>query len=230
MTQPLWISHRGYCASATENTAAAFEAAIDQGFTHLETDLRITADGHLVLAHDDDLTRVAGLPIKVTESRREQLESVRLLGGEPLLFFDQWLDRFDRWHWILDIKPEQGERTVQALLEWWQQPRAAGLLGQRARFLLWQPAQADAAACATRGDLYGDHCPVPPGRRRLSAGVAGAGGHRAGGHLFAPAQLGADAPAAPGRGGALPPSGRPGAGLPARNRAGCMLGIGGRCG
>lgn len=141
MAAPLWISHRGYCRSATENTSAAFHAAIDLGFTHLETDLRSTADGHLVLAHDDDLERISGVSIKVTESSRSELESISLSGGEPLLFFDRWLEEFGHRHWILDIKPEQGKRTVELLLEQWKDPAVADLLNQRTRFLFWKPRQ-----------------------------------------------------------------------------------------
>ncbi len=136
MPDPIWISHRGLCERATENTADAFRAALDAGFTHLETDLRSTADGHLVLAHDEDLSRVAGHPLKVTEATRAELEQVRLSGGEPLLFFDQWLDEFGAHRWILDIKPEQGERTLELLSAQWQGP-ARELLSQRARFLFW---------------------------------------------------------------------------------------------
>lgn len=140
MPQPIWISHRGLCEDATENTADAFRAALDAGFTHLETDLRSTADGHLVLAHDEDLSRVAGHPLKVTEATRAELEQVRLSGGEPLLFFDQWLDEFGAHRWILDIKPEYGERTLELLATQWQGP-AAELLSQRARFLFWDRKQ-----------------------------------------------------------------------------------------
>ena len=140
MPQPDWISHRGLCERATENTAEAFRAALEAGFTHLETDLRITADDHLVLAHDEDLSRVAGTPLKVTQATRPELEQVRLRGGEPLLFFDQWLEEFGRYRWILDIKPEQGQRTLARLLDHWQN-EARELLDERARFLLWEPTQ-----------------------------------------------------------------------------------------
>lgn len=140
MSSPIWISHRGFCQRATENTAAAFDAALSLGFTHLETDLRVSADGHLILAHDDNLQRICGRAQWVTQSDRQALAAVVLKGGEPLLFFDQWLERYGQYHWILDIKPEQGARTVQALLEWWRRdPEAAELLAQRARFLFWHP-------------------------------------------------------------------------------------------
>ena len=73
---PLWISHRGYKAHAVENTRAAFEAAVAHGFTALETDLRRTRDGHLVLHHDPTLDRLAGDPRVVAGLTRAQLERV----------------------------------------------------------------------------------------------------------------------------------------------------------
>ncbi|MGD8176066.1 glycerophosphodiester phosphodiesterase [Marinimicrobium sp. ARAG 43.8] len=140
ITTPEWISHRGLCDAATENTAEAFRAALEAGFTHLETDLRITADDHLVLAHDEDLSRIAGIPLNVTQASRAELEQVRLLQGGRLLFFDEWLDEFGGYQWILDIKPEQGERTLARLQAHWEGD-ARALLSERARFLFWDAGQ-----------------------------------------------------------------------------------------
>ena len=58
--KPFWISHRGYAKKYTENSQEAFDAALDLGFEFLETDLRITADGHIVLCHDPDFRRLGG--------------------------------------------------------------------------------------------------------------------------------------------------------------------------
>lgn len=49
---PLVIGHRGAAALAAENTFEAFEKATEQGVTWVETDIRATADGALVLRHD----------------------------------------------------------------------------------------------------------------------------------------------------------------------------------
>ena len=49
--------HRGSSALAPENTFAAFEQAIVDGAQYAETDIRRTADGHLVLFHDATLDR-----------------------------------------------------------------------------------------------------------------------------------------------------------------------------
>lgn len=50
------IAHRGYWATAHQNTVAAFLEAIENGFDWLEIDIRTTADGVYVLAHDNGYT------------------------------------------------------------------------------------------------------------------------------------------------------------------------------
>jgi glycerophosphoryl diester phosphodiesterase len=49
------IAHRGDSAHAPGNSAEAFQRAIDAGVTHIETDVRLTADGILILEHDEDI-------------------------------------------------------------------------------------------------------------------------------------------------------------------------------
>ncbi len=139
--KPVWISHRGYCRDATENTAEAFRAAVAGGFMHLETDLRATADGHLVLCHDPDTGRISEQSLVIAESRREELSRIVLHRGESLLFFSDFLPEFSRYHWIFDIKPDGGMHTLELLLSWWRQPRWSEFFAHRVRFLLWDSAQ-----------------------------------------------------------------------------------------
>lgn len=52
---PRILAHRGLALTAPENSIAAFEAATAAGATHIETDVRATADGVAVLVHDPAL-------------------------------------------------------------------------------------------------------------------------------------------------------------------------------
>ena len=54
---PLVVAHRGANAHAPENTLTAFRLAGEQGADAVEFDVRITADGHLVVIHDPSLAR-----------------------------------------------------------------------------------------------------------------------------------------------------------------------------
>jgi glycerophosphoryl diester phosphodiesterase len=49
----LIIAHRGASSYAPENTMAAFDLAIQMGACHLELDVHLTHDDHLVVIHDD---------------------------------------------------------------------------------------------------------------------------------------------------------------------------------
>ena len=51
------IGHRGAAALAPENTWAGFDLALELGVDAIETDVRATSDGELVLLHDARLDR-----------------------------------------------------------------------------------------------------------------------------------------------------------------------------
>ena len=51
------IAHRGASAQAPENTHAAFAVALDLGVDAIELDCQLSADGELVVIHDETLER-----------------------------------------------------------------------------------------------------------------------------------------------------------------------------
>lgn len=57
-TRPLIIAHRGTPKQAPENSLHSFAQALQQGADVLETDLRLTRDGVIVLFHDAGLERM----------------------------------------------------------------------------------------------------------------------------------------------------------------------------
>ena len=63
--RPLVGAHRGASALETENTIAAFTRAIEIGADLIEFDVRRTADGRLVIFHDEDVggRRIADLTL-----------------------------------------------------------------------------------------------------------------------------------------------------------------------
>lgn len=69
----LFLSHRGESDDAPENTLAAFQLAMDRDSDGIELDVRLTSDKYLVCVHDADLKRVAGVPVKISESTLAEL-------------------------------------------------------------------------------------------------------------------------------------------------------------
>lgn len=60
--KPLIIAHRGGAMESTENTIGAFQRAAKIGADGIETDIRLTRDGIVVIYHDEYFGRVEGLP------------------------------------------------------------------------------------------------------------------------------------------------------------------------
>src|SRR5438477_10719480 len=55
------IAHRGARAFAPENTLEAFEKAARLGCPMFECDVHLSADGELIVVHDDDLVRCSNV-------------------------------------------------------------------------------------------------------------------------------------------------------------------------
>ena len=72
----LVAAHRGWCEKYPENTMLAFEKAIDLGVDQLETDLRMTRDGAIVLMHDADVARTTDGQGNVWELTLEQIRAL----------------------------------------------------------------------------------------------------------------------------------------------------------
>jgi glycerophosphoryl diester phosphodiesterase len=51
------IAHRGASSYAPENTLAAFDLALQMGARHLELDVHVTRDDHIVVIHDENVDR-----------------------------------------------------------------------------------------------------------------------------------------------------------------------------
>ena len=71
--RPLTFAHRGGAKLWPENTLVAFRGAIALGCSHLETDLRMTRDGQIVLFHDPELDRTTEGRGAVSSFTLEQL-------------------------------------------------------------------------------------------------------------------------------------------------------------
>ena len=105
---PLAIAHRGGAALAQENSMAAFGLATGLGLRYLETDVRVTSDGHLVCFHDDTLDRVTSASGPVRSKSLRELRALRINGIEPIPTFDEALDAFPDQCFTVDLKDPAG--------------------------------------------------------------------------------------------------------------------------
>ena len=120
-------AHRGASAECPENTMPAFARAVEIGVDALETDVHLTRDEQLIIAHDPTGERTTGARLAWAEV---DLVDVRRLdagwafvaedGTRPFAgraigvpMFEELLDAFPRMRINVDIK---GDRSVEIML------------------------------------------------------------------------------------------------------------------
>ena len=95
MPYPRLCAHRGYHASAPENTMPAFGAAVAMGAQEIEFDLWATSDGELVSAHDSSLERVSNGTGKVWEHTLAELRALDFGSKKNEIYRDLKLPTFE---------------------------------------------------------------------------------------------------------------------------------------
>lgn len=114
---PLPFAHRGahHPDGPTENTMAAFAAAVDLGYPYIETDVHLTADGVVVAFHDDHLDRVTDATGAIAERTWDEVRRARVgSGGDGVPRLDELLTT---WPTIkVNIDPKT-DRVVDGLAD-----------------------------------------------------------------------------------------------------------------
>jgi glycerophosphoryl diester phosphodiesterase len=130
---PLVIAHRGASAHELENTLAAFERARRDGADGVELDVGLSADGAVVVFHDDDLARLARRPERLDALPLADLRAVRLArpdgraGGIPTL--DEALETLGPLLVNIELKAPRllsARRLVPRVVALWRRHRLDG--------------------------------------------------------------------------------------------------------
>jgi len=106
---PRVLAHRGLVTpdaaaqGVAENSFAAVAEAHAAGARYIESDCHVTADGEVVLFHDDDLKRVAGDPRAIADVRLHEIEELMAERG-GLITLAQALEAFPEVRFNLDVK------------------------------------------------------------------------------------------------------------------------------
>ena len=110
------IAHRGASSYAPENTLAAFDLALAMGARHLELDVHLSSDGHVVVIHDDTVDRTtngSGTVTGHTLAALQELDAGSWFGaafaGARIPTLDEVLARYQgRVHVHTEIKGHDG--------------------------------------------------------------------------------------------------------------------------
>lgn len=76
-------AHRGASGTAPENTLPAFELAVQEGADGIEIDVHLTADGEVVVIHDETLDRTCGVPGRVADLPASEVTAPPATNGRP---------------------------------------------------------------------------------------------------------------------------------------------------
>ena len=117
---PLVVGHRGAPAHAPENTLAAFRRAIEDGAHLLECDVHLSADGEVVVMHDETIDRTAATdsPLRsgaIGDLTRAELDAVRLEAGERVPSLTELLE-MSTVPLFIEVKVAGAGEAVAALL------------------------------------------------------------------------------------------------------------------
>ncbi len=96
LPKPALFAHRGACAHAPENTLAAFNLASEHGADGIELDAKLSADGHVIVIHDQTVDRTTNGRGKVSELTLAELKALDAgakfspqFAGEPIPTLDE---------------------------------------------------------------------------------------------------------------------------------------------
>ncbi|MUV36402.1 Glycerophosphodiester phosphodiesterase [Lentibacillus sp. JNUCC-1] len=101
--------HKGDGFSAPENSISSIKSGIQKGVDAVEIDVTLTKDNVLVLSHDQDLRRTAGIPAEIKDLTYEELSKIDI--GTPFdeAFAGETIPKLDE---VLSLTTETNTRVI----------------------------------------------------------------------------------------------------------------------
>jgi glycerophosphoryl diester phosphodiesterase len=100
---PIVIAHRGDKVHAPENTLSAFKQAAEKGADAIEFDVKLTADGQVIVLHDQKVDRttngtgnVAKLPLATIRDLDAGMQFPQQFSGEKIPTLDEVFETFGK--------------------------------------------------------------------------------------------------------------------------------------
>lgn len=118
---PIAFAHRGGAyhpdIEGLENTVAAFRHAVELGYSYLETDVHVTADGVLLAFHDEVLDRVTDRTGSIAETTLARVQEALIGGRERVPTLDELVEAFPGARFNIDIKSDGAVPALAAYVE-----------------------------------------------------------------------------------------------------------------
>ena len=105
------VGHRGDPSKYPEETIQSDNSAFNSGADYVELDLRLSADGELVVSHDDDLFRVTHTHAIVSQNYWQALSQLTYDNGEHVLSLPELFEYYQKkpnTKFILETKIDHG--------------------------------------------------------------------------------------------------------------------------
>ncbi|GLY50173.1 glycerophosphodiester phosphodiesterase [Lentzea sp. NBRC 102530] len=176
--RPRAFAHRGWHVgdlAGMENSLSSFRRAVQEGYRYIETDVHATADGHVVVHHDDTLDRTTDAQGLLASLPWTEVSRARVGGREPVARLADVLEELPGTFFNIDVKSEQAVEPIITLLRRtkalhrvclasFSDARLARLrkiagpelltsLGPRSAAALWAARRLPLAAAAVRGQV-----------------------------------------------------------------------------
>ncbi|MFZ1362381.1 MAG: glycerophosphodiester phosphodiesterase [Candidatus Nanopelagicales bacterium] len=118
---PIAIAHRGGGREFPENSLTAFREVVNMGYTHIETDMRATRDGSVMIFHDANLNRVTNGVGRISELPYSEVAKAKIAGKDQIMTLQELLEEFPDTAFNLDVKDDQ---TVEPFIAAMKQTQA----------------------------------------------------------------------------------------------------------
>jgi glycerophosphoryl diester phosphodiesterase len=118
MGKILKIGHRGAKSTVAENTLASFQKAIDFGCDGIELDVHLSADGEIIVIHDETVHRTSNGKGFIKDLSLPQLKNLRIDDMHEIPTLAEVFDQANKNHLInIEIKVETVTKPVIRLIE-----------------------------------------------------------------------------------------------------------------
>lgn len=114
----LKIAHRGAKGYEPENTLSAFQKAFDLGCDGIEIDVHLSADGEVIVIHDETVDRTTNGQGRVSELTSSEIALLIINGSESVPTLNRTLDFVNRRGIVnIELKAGSAAQKVAALID-----------------------------------------------------------------------------------------------------------------